>query len=178
MAAPLGPFDNEEVHSTRPTLVVRNIDDDLSNDYQFELSEDEGFGSLVATQTVAQEDGSTTSWTVPTELEAGQTYFWRTRANSFDFGPALSFSVVPQTYAYPNPYYVQLDGDVTFTQLPFGANLTLMTPSGEIVRRWTNVADDMLTWDGRNESGNLVSSGTYLWFVEDTDANGKLVVIR
>jgi hypothetical protein len=54
----------------------------------------------------------------------------------------------------------------------------LTSVSGNMVREWTNIIDDNLTWDGTNDTGTPVASGTYLWFVENTDSRGKIVVVR
>ncbi len=53
-----------------------------------------------------------------------------------------------------------------------------MQVSGNVVKRWANNNGEDIHWDGTNESGNPVASGTYLWFVENTDQKGKLIILR
>ena len=67
---------------------------------------------------------------------------------------------------------------MTFTEIPEGSNLTLMSVSGATVRQWSNLPAADLTWDGTNDSGSKVASGTYLWYLEGSDIGGKLVLIH
>ena len=81
--------------------------------------------------------------------------------------------------AFPNPFRVSQAGSVSFsvpTNLQ-GANasIKIYTIGGEYVRTITG-----LTWDGKNATGNLVASGTYI-FVVSTDngtTRGRVAVIR
>jgi hypothetical protein len=172
------PVNDSTVNTTRPTLVVTNIDEQSDNQYYFEIATDPSFGSLAAaSDAVPQEVGATTSWQVSTRLSPGQ-YHWRARANSNPYSVVNSFIVQPLIHAFPNPFVPDDHGAVSFTEVTPGVNLVIITISGDIVRRWVNASGDDILWDGTNASGNPVSSGTYLWFVEDTDIKGKLIVIR
>jgi len=53
-----------------------------------------------------------------------------------------------------------------------------MSVSGSTVRQWSNIVSDEFRWDGTNESGDRVASGTYLWFVEGTNMSGKIVLVK
>ena len=68
--------------------------------------------------------------------------------------------------------------EVTFTDLAEGDELLLLTAAGDIVRRWTNASGDDIVWDGTNESGHQVASGTYLWYTSESASKGKLLVVR
>lgn len=175
----LSPSSFVNLHSSKPTLTVANINALSANRYYFEVATDSFFINLVVTSPpVPQEEGATTSWKVDEALKGNQTYFWRARANDFSYSAVAGFSLNPATHAYPNPYNPYLNANVTFTDLPSGAELVLMTVSGSTVRSWSNLSGDDLTWDGTNDSGEPVSSGTYLWFLKGSDRNGKLVVVR
>jgi hypothetical protein len=133
---------------------------------------------LVAGGVVNQETGSTTSWKVDTPLEADQQYFWRVATNTDGYSETSTFFVEPFAHAYPNPVrFAEIDG-ATFTDLPAGSDLLLTTVSGSVVKRWANLDGYDVIWDGTNESGHRVASGTYLWYLPSTGAKGKLVVIN
>ncbi|MBI5266380.1 MAG: fibronectin type III domain-containing protein [candidate division Zixibacteria bacterium] len=163
--------------TSRPTLVVDNILSSGPNMYYFEVATDSNFMGLVAMGSQAEEVGAQTSWRVPQALNANQTYYWRVRANSFAYSAISSFAVEPQTHAYPNPFRPLSAGQAIFTDLPSGANVTLLSVSGEIVRQWSNAVDD-IRWDGTNAQGNPVATGVYLWAVEGSAQQGKIIVIR
>jgi len=173
------PASGSVQRTRRPTLVVANFDTSSSNYYDFELAEDSSFFDLVASSpAVTQQEGATTSWQVEEPLESGQLYFWQVTANDEYFSSIYNFMVEPAVYAYPNPFRMSEATQVTFTEIPAGSNLRLLTVSGGEVRRWSNNTGDDIVWDGTNKSGHPVGSDTYLWFVEGTDMQGKLVVIR
>jgi flagellar hook assembly protein FlgD len=50
--------------------------------------------------------------------------------------------------------------------------------SGDVVRKFWDIATPQATWDGRNESGNAVSSGVYLWQLDPAKKSGKIIVVR
>jgi phosphodiesterase/alkaline phosphatase D-like protein len=174
-----GPLPGAVLHSSRPTLTVRNVNTDLSNQYYFEVAADSlFFGLVAASPAVDQETGDITSWKIPVRLSPDNIYYWRVRANGDSYSDISYFSVDPSAHPYPNPFRSETQPNVTFTELPQGADLVLMSVSGATVRQWSNLSSDQLTWDGTNESGNKVASGTYLWYLRGSDAKGKLVVIR
>jgi streptogramin lyase len=91
------------------------------------------------------------------------------------FTPAEDLS---QVKAYPNPFIIREGTEMlTFDRLPYGAKVTILTVAGERVRE-IKVSDQ---WDGRNQRGELVASGIYLFHVQHpTSENivGKIAVIR
>lgn len=179
VAAAVSPGDGAVVHSSRPLLTVRNIPEPGDNEYFFEVASDSFFIDVVAiSPPVPEQGGDITKWKVDEKLSSNQTYFWRARANDYSYSATLSFAVQSQAHAYPNPFRPAHDENVTFTDLPDGANVFLTSVSGNMVREWTNIIDDNLTWDGTNDTGTPVASGTYLWFIENTDSRGKIILVR
>jgi hypothetical protein len=159
-------------------LTVENADAAPDNVYRFELATDSNFFGLVAGGVVNQEMGTTTSWKVDTPLKADRDYFWRVATNNDGYSEIYSFSVEPYTHAYPNPVRMAETDGATFTDLPTGSSLLLTSVSGSVVRQWSDLDGADVVWDGTNESGNRVASGTYLWYLPDTGAQGKLIVIN
>jgi ligand-binding sensor domain-containing protein len=83
-----------------------------------------------------------------------------------------------QVVAFPNPFIIR-DGTelLTFDRLPYGAKVTIFTVAGERVKE-IRVEDQ---WDGRNQGGELVASGIYLFYVQHSSVEsiiGKIAVIR
>ena len=165
------------VPSSKPKLVVDNILAGTSNVYYFEVATDSNFIGMVAYGSIVEEADGQTEWRVNQPLQSDLTYFWRVRANSFDYSGISSFTVLPQTHAYPNPFRPNLTTQTTFTDIPQGSNVAMISISGDVVRQWSNVIDEV-QWDGTNAAGQPVASGVYLWSVEGTSLQGKVIVIR
>lgn len=177
IATLVSPPPNTVVTSSRPTLVVDNLLSGSNNVYYFEIATDSNFVGMAAFGTAFEEAGGQTGWRVEQPLQSGLTYFWRVSANSFDYSVTSSFTVQAQAHAYPNPFRPTQIAGATFTDIPTGANLSLISVSGEPVRQWSNIMDD-ITWDGTNASGQPVASGVYLWSVAESSLQGKIIVIR
>jgi len=169
------PAQSAMVNSARPNLVIRNIDDNTNNVYYFELAVDGEFADVIDASVEPQQDGAYTSWRVSIDLEAGITYYWQVRSNTDFVSRVSSFMVQPTAHVFPNPYEMSLADFATFKDIPPGSDLIIITLSGATVRKWSSVSGDV-TWDGTNESGSRVASGVYLWYVEGSEINGKLVV--
>jgi len=173
------PTDYAVIADVRPTLVVLNIDTGLASGYRFQIATDSGFADVVTTSpAVSQQVGLQTSWRVSPALQPHGDYYWRVSVNDGPYGRFAAFTVDVDTRAYPNPFRLAEGNQVTFTGIPAGSNLLLMTTSGDTVRRWAGTNGSDVVWDGRNESGQEVASGMYLWYVESSDLKGKLIVIR
>ncbi len=85
---------------------------------------------------------------------------------------------VVKPHAYPNPFRISDGASVTFVLLEQPTKLTLMTASGKLVRVWSDASGE-LVWDGKNQQGQIVDAGTYLWRLQDGEGSGgKIVVIR
>ena len=173
------PAPGSELHSSHPTLAVNNINPRPDNRYYFEVASDSFFMNVVAiSPPVSQGEGTITSWKVTERLEGGQNYYWRAKANDYSFNTLSDFSINPLPHAYPNPYNPNRGDNVTFTDIPKGSDLVLVSVSGSIVKEWSNISSDDVQWDGTAESGSKIASGAYLWYVSGSDSKGKLVVIR
>jgi len=174
----MSPADGAVLSGSRPILTVENIDSAGYNVYFFEVSDDSGFSSLLAADTVMQNPGGTTDWMIPVGLDSPGEYFWRVRVNDSPFGGFRSFALAARAHVYPNPFIPAESGEATFTDLPENSELVLLTVSGQPVRQWENVLDGRVTWDGTNDAGGAVASGIYFWYVSGSDIKGKIIVIR
>jgi len=125
---------------------------------------------------------------VVTGLDRSTSYRFVLRSRNADFvwsgmsniagGTTVQSLSTGETHPYPNPFRPAETPFVTFVSIPIHASLLILTASGNVVRQWIDDSGEDIIWDGTNQSGNAVASGVYLWFVEGTNASGKLVVIR
>ena len=86
-------------------------------------------------------------------------------------------------YAYPNPFNLGLQGKITFAELTDTAEIRIFTIAGELVKTIEVTPQDSgkPTWDGRNEAGERVASGIYLYVIiseEGYKAAGKIGIIK
>ncbi len=177
--ATISPSDGALLHSAKPLLTVANVDNQEGNMYYFEIARDSFFIDLVAVSPpIPQQGGDITQWHVSQKLESDSKYYWRAKANDNPYCATLSFAVEAHPHVYPNPYRPSETLAVTFADIPDGSQVVLMSVSGSTVKYWADVQGSSLTWDGTNDSGNRVSPGTYLWFVENSDIKGKIVVLN
>nr|MBN2276805.1 hypothetical protein [candidate division Zixibacteria bacterium] len=176
--AALSPRNYGVVHSRQPTLVINNIDSESELTYEFEVALDSTFSDIIASGSMSQGDEEVTIWQVPVELDPFETYCWHAVSSMLDSTASNFFMIRPESHAYPNPFNPATDGFCYFTELPENASLLLMTVSGSTVKKWSDISGGEVAWDGTNEDGNMVASATYLWFVENSDIHGKIIVIR
>lgn len=87
--------------------------------------------------------------------------------------------VLPEVYATPNPFDLSAGAArLTFAGAPGGSNATIYDMLG---REVVKLSGDPLQWDGRNERGDLVSGGTYMFVVElpaGDKHTGKIAVVK
>jgi len=178
LAQPSYPPTAAVLPTAQPVLTVENATTTGSNEYRFELATDSNFFGSVAGGLVYQEPGATSSWKVTAKLVPEQTYYWRVATNNDGYSETSFFSVAPFTHAYPNPVRLSEVEGATFTDLPNGSDLTLVSVSGSVVKRWAAIDGSDIIWDGTNESGNTVASGAYMWYLSDGGGSGKLLVVR
>lgn len=93
----------------------------------------------------------------------------------YTLGPLDAAATV---YPYPNPFVVQIGVEATL-QFKFNqrAEIRIYTVAGELVRE-IDVSDG---WDGRNDAGELVASGVYIYYLLGADGSqhtGKIFVLR
>jgi flagellar hook assembly protein FlgD len=91
--------------------------------------------------------------------------------------------------AYPNPWIPDgknnrqgtLSSGIVFDDLPpSGGDIYIYDSLGELVRKlsWEN-GYNTVNWDGKNDNGQYVASGVYLWKIKDDSKKvSKLVIIR
>jgi hypothetical protein len=82
----------------------------------------------------------------------------------------------------PDPWRSDRNGGVpiTFDQLTLGSQIKIFTLSGHWVRT-LDASDGFANWDLRNDSGENVASGLYLYVLTNSQgqkATGKLAIIR
>ncbi len=85
--------------------------------------------------------------------------------------------------AGPNPFFPGSGTEFTIFRLADEVNIKFLTPAGMLVR---NIPKDEIqgfyAWDGRDDSGQLVSSGVYLYVIYSEQSGqskvGKVAVIR
>ncbi len=81
-------------------------------------------------------------------------------------------------YAYPNPFRIgSTSDDLLQFHIDLRADVKILNVAGDLVRE-TTVNEG---WDGRNDSGEFVASGVYIWTLKAEDNShhsGKVFVIR
>ena len=88
-----------------------------------------------------------------------------------------------ELFVYPNPYVVT-DGSnfLTIDGLVRDAEIKILTIDGKLVTEFSSPGGRTAFWDGRDENGNLVSSGIYLVVAIDSGGNntitGKVAVFH
>ncbi|SYZ73068.1 hypothetical protein TRIP_C21183 [Candidatus Zixiibacteriota bacterium] len=173
------PSTGDILNTSHPTLTVTNVNNIDTNRYYFQVAADSSFVSPVAASPpIPQQTGSRTSWKVDGRLTSGVNYYWRAKVNQNNFSPAAVFSIHPETHAFPNPFKPVRGQVATFTDIPDNSDLLIMTVTGGTVRHWTKITSGEVIWDGTNEAGLPVGSGTYLWYIEGSGNSGKLLLIR
>jgi hypothetical protein len=83
---------------------------------------------------------------------------------------------VDEVYAFPNPYVITSPDDLLNFNFALNASLRVFAISGELVAQ-----RDEPIWNGRNDAGEPVASGVYLWVLTDEEGNvgrGKILLIR
>jgi len=75
---------------------------------------------------------------------------------------------------YPNPFHLNIDKSVKFR--PVGFQIKIYSISGELVKILQNTESE---WDGKNDNGQPVASGTYIYLAEGNNIKktGKVAVI-
>ena len=105
--------------------------------------------------------------------------------NSFRIPFADSKKNYSQIRVFPSPFHIPAEKPLVIDNLKDESSLKVMTIAGRVLRSIETVElgnhGYQIEWDGRNESGKLVSSGVYLLSVYTKDGSGsftKIAVIR
>lgn len=95
-----------------------------------------------------------------------------------------------QVFNYPNPFVNETYFTFKATNLPDEVQILIYTVAGRMIKKITKTAGDLrydfnrIYWDGRDEDGDLIASGTYLYRVimkkngESQTVTEKLSVVR
>ncbi len=96
----------------------------------------------------------------------------------FESGIGAPAKELSEVIPFPNPFVIESGTEnLTFDRLPYQTIVRIYTVSGELIREIKSGNQ----WDGRNQGGELVASGIYLFYVQDSSgksAIGKIAVIR
>ena len=82
-------------------------------------------------------------------------------------------------YNYPNPFSSDTYFTFKLTQIPDQLKIRIFTVAGRMIKQFTlnpsnlNYDFNRIYWDGRDQDGDLVANGVYLYKVIMT-ANGKV----
>ena len=99
-----------------------------------------------------------------------------------------SFTVSLPIIVYPNPCYPGKGQIITITNLPLNSKVYIYTISGELVRELNDVTEiteeggsATATWDLRNDAGNMVAQGVYIYLIPEATGDrrtGKIAIIK
>jgi flagellar hook assembly protein FlgD len=82
---------------------------------------------------------------------------------------------------YPNPYRGDNHSQITFDNLTANVQIKIYTLTGELVREVGEQEGDRAYWDPKNQNGERVSSGTYIYYIANPkgqEKRGKMEIIR
>lgn len=94
--------------------------------------------------------------------------------------PVESFDEI---FAYPNPFILNNTSQfLTIDGLVRDCDIKILSISGKLISEFSSPGGRVGYWDGRDENGDLVSSGVYIIVAYDRDGNnvatGKVAVLR
>ena len=88
-----------------------------------------------------------------------------------------------ELFIYPNPFYVNSGNDIlTIDGLVQDTDIKILSISGALISEFSSPGGRTAYWDGKDENGNLVSTGVYIIVAYDAEGNnvvtGKVAVLR
>jgi hypothetical protein len=173
------PLNGDVVHAEYPALIVNNLTG--IDNYYFQLDDNSQFSYPQESGPVMSSGGSTTSWQATDPLENGRDYFWRVSSDGAVWTEAIQFATMFDIHAYPNPFR-PANGHtyVTFTNLLEESDIVISTISGSKVLEQADIGPEDWVWDGRNDNGEDLSPGVYLYNIDfpSGSTSGKLLVIK
>ena len=116
--------------------------------------------------------------------EAGRVYVGTVNGlTSFDTPSILPVESFNGLNIYPNPLVIKNGYNlVTIDGLIRNTDIKIISVSGKLVREFSSPGGRTAFWDGRDDDGNLVSSGIYIVIAFDQDGNsvetGKIAVLK
>lgn len=91
---------------------------------------------------------------------------------------------------YPNPWIPSsnsgqhgsfaVEGHINFKGVPQdGGEIYIYNATGELIRTLKWESGNLVKWDGKNNIGEYVASGVYIWVMKDGGTkSGKIVIVR
>jgi len=175
----LYPAQGAIIQSRRPVFSVRNVPE--VNEIFIQVADNPGFDMALESGRLSVAAGPQTEWPVTQPLWKTGNYYWRISSNNSVWTSPLSFAAEIDVHPYPNPFKVSAGHNaITFTNLPERCNIDIASVSGAIVKKARNIGPNDWIWDVKNDSGNDIASGVYLYVVEfpNGSASGKVMIIR
>ena len=92
-----------------------------------------------------------------------------------------------RVFAYPNPLNLLKHDQLTFTNLMGQVIIRIYTPVGDLIRKIDHIeGTSRVGWDGKNEEGNLVRPGIYMYHIETLNpeivgkisTSGSIAIVR
>jgi len=97
----------------------------------------------------------------------------------------VSANNLSEVIAYPTPYKPNSGlghTNITFKGLTSTASIKIFTITGELVHKYEETdGDGIYQWDVKNDNGEAIASGTYIYLVTNNQgekATGKIVIIK
>lgn len=181
------PTNGVVLTTLRPTLSAQNVAAIGSNNYYFEIADNQTFSPvLYSSGPVAQQSGDGfTDWQVPASLEADMTYYWHVAVNDYPFNSTSNFSTSANAVTadgfelnpYPNPVRFRQGERVIFNLPDQEGDLLIQTLTGETVLLKKGISG-YWEWDGHNEASNSVAiGGKYLWYYKSDQYNFEGIIV-
>lgn len=175
----LYPREGNIINTIQPTFTIRQVSG-LSEIF-IEIDDDPQFGSAIQSGPISMPSTGDLNWKLPIRLESKVNYYWRASADNLKWTAPINFTAIPKIHVFPNPYRTG-NGDfgVTFTNIPQNSDITISTVSGNNIKHVDNVGPNDWVWDTKNNNGEDVAPGVYLYFVDynDGSASGKVIISR
>ncbi len=122
-------------------------------------------------------------------LKASTVYYWQFIAKDSKGGisevPVRQFSTTSKIIVYPNPYKPNSrlgHQRIVFSGLTTKAKIVISSLTGEKVREIDNEnSEGSFLWDARNDNGERLASGIYLYLVTGENGGkktGKIAIIK
>ena len=173
------PSQGSVVQSRYPTFVISgNV---MVPEVYIQVADNALFDSPIQSGALPTINGQNTEWQIDRPLATSATFYWRISSNNILWTSPINFAAEVDIHPYPNPFKEsQGHSAITFTNLPGVCNIDIATVSGGIVKRAKGVGPNDWVWDVKNDSGNDVTSGVYLYTVDfhNGSASGKVMIIR
>jgi len=88
-----------------------------------------------------------------------------------------------ELFIYPNPFYVNSENNLlTIDGLVQDTNIKILSISGALITEFSSPGGRTAYWDGKDDNGDLVSTGVYLIVAYQSETNdvitGKVAVLR